>query len=74
MKSIVLLETKWYLAVQDGRLDNIEYDTFDEAEDALRNLSDKRGVYITNYKKQVDREEFFRNISLEENNEPKNKF
>lgn len=36
---LIVRETKWYLALQDGRADNNEYDTKKEAEEALKKIS-----------------------------------
>lgn len=51
---ITITETKYYIACQDGRYDNREYDSFEEANTArekIRELSvmDYRSTYITSY-------------------------
>lgn len=41
MEQIIFETTKFYLAFQDGPVNDIEYDTWEKANDALREMNDK---------------------------------
>jgi hypothetical protein len=52
----IQFEERWYLAYQDGRIDNKEYLTKEEAEKALKKLGDftRMGVCIMVYPKRIE--------------------
>ena len=56
MKRLAILETYWYLAVQDGPLDNEKFDTREKARKALKKLPSnlRPGVCIMSRTVEVD--------------------
>lgn len=52
-RKLMVCETKYYLSFQDGRVNNIDYSSYEEANEALEKINNNNDICIMSYVKRL---------------------